>query len=48
MIYKDISFIEKVLAEQKHLKSKCVHKLDSLREYKGQLLKGTLRRQSIF
>ena len=38
MIYKDISFIEKVLAEQKHLKSKCVHKLDSLREYKGQLL----------
>ena len=38
MIYKDISFIEKVLAEQKHLKNKCVHKLDSLREYKGQLL----------
>ena len=39
MIYKDISFVEKVLAEQEHLKSKCEHKLDSLQEYKGQLLK---------
>lgn len=38
MIYKDISFVEKVLAEQEHLKSKCEHKLDSLQKYKGQLL----------
>ena len=38
MIYKDISFIEKVLSEQEHLKSKCEHKLDSLQVYKGQLL----------
>ena len=34
MIYKDISFIEKVLSEQEHLKSKCEHKLDSLQVYK--------------
>ena len=38
MIYKDISFIEKVLSEQEHLKSKCEHKLDSLQVYKGQFL----------
>lgn len=39
MICKDISFIEKVLSEQELLKSKCENKLDSLRKYKGQLLK---------